>query len=35
MGHKDIRTTMEKYAEISIGRKKEAIARHSMNLIPA
>ena len=35
MGHADIRTTMEIYAEVSIGKKKQSIAEHCTNLMPA
>ena len=34
MGHVDIRTTMEKYAEVSVGRKKKTIAQHGLSLMP-
>ncbi len=34
MGHKDIRTTMETYAEVSIGRKKSTFAEYGLHLMP-
>ncbi len=35
MGHADIRTTMEIYAEVSVRKKKQSIEAHSFNIMPA